>query len=324
MKRIKTPIKEIELRISENKSEVLKIPEYVFELNEEELNAIRNTIEPFRSQTEIFDIIGGDPIPDLAFCWDFKAESYTFLKVIDIINNIAYLHTVITDVLTWTKRRFLIGDFALTDPQTQDGVKILSLEAGVPSFISHLPIYDSLPDLKQNDLFRRLTDRQKQNVIKETNIQRVTDLIFTKMNYRMNPDFVQHLYFGTLKKGKASGVHHIKPILRGFVEVVEIVKPQNKQGVWEAKIRLLDGRYKRNSKVKRWKEKDDPSTFFPNQWNSLTLLQECNFAFENKLNPSQKGRSLKWESTTKSGIPVEIWTDENEEITSIYPIWIPD
>ncbi len=320
MHEIKTPIKEIELRNTDGSSKVFTLPEQVYALSKLELQAVRNTIDPFRIDIEVFDLLEVK-ISSLAFGWPTIIEGIEVIQVIDIVDRIGYVHTITPHVIKAASVRYSIGNLATADSRVQNGIIITRFDPGIPCPTSELPIYNSLEELKKDKLFRQLTNKQKQNVLKESNISVISSFIFTKSEKEFDGHFVQHLFMGSFKKGKATGVHHIMPFLRGHGRIVEITKPPNKLGVWEAKIQLLD---KSNRQAKpKWKTKDEPSTFFPN-WNTISLFEECEFALGAKEFVRKKHSNTLWKSKTSSGIPVEIWTDQTEKPISIYPIWEAD
>ena len=182
------------------------------------------------------------------------------------------------------------------------------------------PLYNSIADLKKDELYKGLSQPQKSKILRDSNKDKTSGFIFVKNSYNLNAEFMQHLILGTFKKGDARGVHHVFQILRGDAKIIKITRKPNKQGIWEAKIEILD----RRTDVHRWKEKNEVSTFFPDKWDTDTLLAECNYAFENKMNPIENHDGKKWESNTTEGIPVEIYTDKKGDIITMYPIWIPD
>lgn len=320
MQVIKTPIKEIELREIDGSSKVFQLPEQVYALNKLELQAVRNTIEPFRIGIEIFDLVELK-IPNLTFGWPTNMQGVQVIQVMDIIENVGYIHTVTPHVIKSASTRFTIARLATLDSRVQNGVQIARFEPGIPCPTSELPIYTSLRKLKKLDpLFRGLNTKQKQKVLKESNIHTVMDMIIGK-THQMHGNLVQHLFLGSFKKGRVTGVHHILAVMRGNVRIVEITKSPNKLGVWEAKIQVLD-KSNRQSKPE-WKTKDQPSTFFPN-WSTMRLLDECDVALKAKEFIKERHSQTLWKSKTSSGISVEIWTDDKEEPLSIYPIWKED
>ncbi len=320
MQAIKTPVKEIELREIDGSSKVFQLPGQVYGLSKFELQAVRNTIEPFRIGIEIFDLVDLK-IPHLTFGWPTIMQGVEVIQVVDIIENVGYIHTVTPHVIKSATTRYTIARLATSDNRVQNGVQIARFEPGIPCPASELPIYTSLRKLKKLDpLFQELTTKQKQKVLKESNIHTVMDMIIGK-THQLHGDLVQHLFLGSFKKGRVTGVHHILAVMRGNVRIVEITKPPNKLGVWEAKIQVLD-KSNRQSKPE-WKTKNQPSTFFPN-WITMKLLDECDFALKAKEFIREKHSQTLWKSKTSSGIPVEIWTDDKENPISIYPIWEGD
>ena len=219
---------------------------------------------------------------------------------------------------------YVIGNFATLDSnkKVERGISIMK----IPKFINSLDdfeVYPTLQELKSNSLeYKKLDNRQKQKVIE--NIIESENMIFKNMEHTtMSVFLVQHILLGNTSKGKATGIDHIHPIFAGFAYVENITKYPNKNGVWEGTVGYIDKRSISNNKVNHYKKKDNPSTFFPNHWNTIVLIEECDYAITHKQEPfiDEKTNQTKWKSKTKSGIEVEIWTDRNEKPTSIYPIY---
>ena len=124
---------------------------------------------------------------------------------------------------------------------------------------------------------------------------------------------VKHIFHGEInQKGRAVGFHH-----RGLIghqrraRVVQITKPPNAQGVYEAEVEIYD------SASRRWITKPTPSTFFPNSWYRAQVVDEIGGAFKNRIFTSGE----KWRGISPSGLTIEGYLDNAGNINTAYPLY---
>ena len=98
------------------------------------------------------------------------------------------------------------------------------------------------------------------------------DTILQDFDYQL-PGIINHILHGEIKKGKSIGIHFFQPEKH---QIIEIVKEENKNGVWEAYIQI------RHPKTNTWVKKEKTSTFFPINWTHEQLVEKLKIAFLNK------------------------------------------
>jgi hypothetical protein len=314
--RSKFILREIEVRTNDV-SEVIHVPDEIYQLDDRELIAVRRAHFPIKLYTELLGD-GCNGITEGTVCWKATADGIQLLVVFDLLHNIGYLHYLSITVLEYACERFAFSSSYVALGEVPRPT-VLFFDLGVPAF-PDLELYGSLKELRnKNELYRLLNDKDRNTVTKESNIERIQGLVVGAGFGPNSAKFIQHLYLGEFKNGKSTGVHHIYPILNGHAQILKVTKWPDKFGVWEALIRKRDNRSNYDKNVKPWKDKDEPSTFFPTAWDQITLMTELKFAFQNKINPVEARGNTSWESKTKSGLPVIIWTDVSGGIITIYP-----
>ena len=88
-----------------------------------------------------------------------------------------------------------------------------------------------------------------------------------------NADDVVHILRGNIKNGKAGGVHHISAITQGTArEIGERIDGPN--GLYKVKVSVKDATGKYIEKITN----DGYSTFFPENWDQIRVLDEINHA----------------------------------------------
>jgi len=120
---------------------------------------------------------------------------------------------------------------------------------------------------------------------------------------------VEHTIKGQIQNKNVYGIHYFDP---SRMRIREIVKSENKVGVWIATIDLFD------EKKQQYVPKRQQTSFFPVGWSLHQLFHECFFAFTNKIKDNTKIHT--YFSKTQSGVPVEIIIKDNK-LKSIYPIY---
>ncbi len=172
--------------------------------------------------------------------------------------------------------------------------------------------FDSIFNLKRKSIiFSNIKlQKHKQRVVSPKNIKEIkefTKIPFEKSGYDLT--FIKafhHINVGKIIKKKVKGVHFYNP---DRTRIDEIIKKNEKTGVYIAKI----SKYDLNSN--HWIEKDEPTNFFPDEWNLSKLFYELNFAYKNM----QLLEGKVYMSKTTEGIPVKLIIDKKEIIT-IYPL----
>ncbi len=175
--------------------------------------------------------------------------------------------------------------------------------------------FDDLPTLKKNSKIYRdiqLKDpRRAQQICLEKNINEVIDFVFANDDLSVDVDFLnvlQHCTKGTVTKGKVSGVHFFD---FSKVRILKIIERNKSNGIWKAEIEFYD------EQSNKWVRKENPTTFFPINWNFHQLFHECLYAVNNKQKRIESNNV--YESKTASGINVEI-ISINGKMKSIYPL----
>jgi len=175
--------------------------------------------------------------------------------------------------------------------------------------------YQTIRGLKRNSRifqnFRKKGSKQVERLLNEKNFVKVKDLVLTPANRGYSKEFIRlidHTIGGQIKDQNVYGMHYYDP---DRVRIIENVCVENSQGVWAAKIEVL------NYDSKQWVQKEKITTFFPKNWTMNQLFHECDYAYENKQKVDQKTNV--YSSQTLSGVPVEIII-ENNEIKTIYPL----
>ncbi len=308
------------LHLSENESYIF--PEKVYELSDNEILAIRNApFAPFRT-TLIFSNYNN--LPNVKYLWRIdEIEGDKFYWILEIQDKICYAHNILSIVLEWSKDRYCIGPFCEPGKEKEARISIYKYPIGTPKY-SNLVSYNSIKELKSNSaVFRGLSLQEKTWVCETKNITTVSTEIFSLKfdDYSFTARFLKHLLLGDIRKGHYTGIHHIFQVLRGNAKLNEMTDPPNMNGVWRGKLQLKDLRFNESVKNAIWKNKVELSTFFPNHWNNIELVEECKFAWDNKTNKIALNNSNKWDSETKTGISVVILNDKLDNIKTMYPDW---
>ncbi|MGG0238070.1 EndoU domain-containing protein [Bacillus rhizoplanae] len=121
-----------------------------------------------------------------------------------------------------------------------------------------------------------------------------------------NNSTVEHIFHGNINnKGQAGGYHHVS--MMGEGEILQILDPPNRDGVYRAKIKVGD------------KVKGAPSTFFPDDWNRAQVLKAIEEAYGNaKL---QEGTENAYIGVTSNGMKIRMFLTQDRKIISAFPIY---
>ena len=122
---------------------------------------------------------------------------------------------------------------------------------------------------------------------------------------------IEHIFFGTVFKGKASGYHYEGISSNATIEAGTISEV-DAYGVYRGKV-LVDGIVKKTN--------GGFSTFFPKNWTPQQVVNAIKEAFVNK--QLITGSTNMYQGVTNSGMKIELMLDQNGLIKSAYPLYNP-
>jgi Bacterial EndoU nuclease len=212
---------------------------------------------------------------------------------------------------------YIIRHLSAEHKDIQDGTRIIEISYG--NFIFQPEIgegpFKSLTELtKSSKIYNSLREsnpKRARIIIKDRFIGKVSKTIaypndgseYLNHIYRI----MQHSKNGKVGRKNVLGIHLFDS---AKIRIINITKPRNSYGIWEAIIEVY------NPNSSKWIRKDNPTTFFPDGWDLQRLINECRKAYDEKVKLTEK----KYTGKTISGIPV-IFIIENDELSSIYPIY---
>ncbi len=215
-------------------------------------------------------------------------------------------------------KSYYIGDkIAISDKiDSKSETKILCVESEFLFELGGLEgPYSSIEELKKNSVLfqnlKRTNMKKVQKILDKKNILEPRIGIISNKNKTVTGDFlklIDHSIRGKIKSKEIYGIHYFE---ESRMTLNEIIKDEDKNGVWEAIVEVTD--------ILNSKSYSKKSTFFPKQWSLTQLFHECDFAFLNKRKID--GKDNLYFSTTISGIPVHIIIKDGEP-KSIYPLHI--
>jgi len=179
------------------------------------------------------------------------------------------------------------------------------------------PSYESVAELVCKDRaykeFKKLRHSTALLIAMEENINFITKLVLSDDNDDDQAgNMIKHVIEGNRKSKDFTGVHHLSSTLPKHIVNLKIIDPPNHQGVYTASFDIIS----ENGKVL---SKKDGSTLFPSDWTEQKVYDECLYALKYRVKQDDSGCYFR--STTHSGIPVEIFFDnEGKRITTLYPI----
>lgn len=212
---------------------------------------------------------------------------------------------------------YILRNGSSTDKQgLKPGAFIAQISNNLPiSFTDGDGPYKSLRAIKKySPIYKELkktNSKRAQQIIEEKNIIKSDKLIVIPKNTKFKHEVVDsfiHATIGRIKNRNLTGIHFFDP---EKVRIVETLEKNEKTSVFKARFEFYD------SRTKKWIEKKNPSTFFPQHWNLATLLMECKFAFDKIKNEDLIDGKIN--SITKSNIEVEMII-QNGKLKSLYPI----
>lgn len=172
--------------------------------------------------------------------------------------------------------------------------------------------FNSIYDLKKKSLIFSAIKLQKhkERVLKSKNIKEITDYILTPADSSYDITFIgalHHTMVGKISKQKVKGVHFFHP---DKIKILEKISIEEATGVYYAKIKKL------NENTGQWIEKEEITTFFPDNWSIHQLFHECAYAYENKIHDSGNI----YYAITPSGVHIKFVMDVNNKIVTFYPV----
>jgi hypothetical protein len=304
----------------------IKIPNETYSLSDAELIFIKTSVYTKKSSYQQI-CAKGDSTKLFTFGYS-QGEAFFVLESTQSSIHVYLIYKIILPKYFFLNNyqsnqqfNYVIGNFGTLEinKKIKGGLSIMKIPSHI--ILKDIENYSTLKQLKQSSTeYKKLDNKQKQKIIE--NIKDSAGTIFQNLeNKEISIFLIQHILLGNIIKGKVTGIHHIYPVLMGFAYVESINKYPNKSGVWEGSVGYIDKRANKN--IKSRKRKDNISTFFPNHWDTIVLIEECNYAIIHKKEPiiDEIKNQIKWSSNTKSGIKVGIWTDINGKPASIYPIY---
>lgn len=223
--------------------------------------------------------------------------------------NVCYYIAKNSDIIKNTKKNE-VGDFIA-------GERIFAFDTNWQVIIDSEdlegPFYDLKGLRKNSKVYKELqkkNPRRAHKIMLPENIKTPEGFILSPKGQTYEIEFARgfvHSVFGNFDDNDVKGIHFFDETKIRIIEVLEV----NHKGVWKAKIEAFD------SRTKKWKIKEKPTSFFPKEWDRSILLYELDFAYKNKT--LKIGTNNIYESITKSGIDV-VFIIENEKLKTIYPI----
>lgn len=320
MKKAESKIRE--LYVTEN--EIFQFPKMVLELSDNEIFAVRNASSPYRV-SKVFNI-DINYSSNYSFCWKVEnSKGIRYYNIVEIFNNILISHMVVWKVIEeWSKVRYSINFLCLPDKVKEGRIKISKYPIGVAS-LANINYFTSIEELKKkSSVYKNLSNQEKQWICIPKNITVIKDRLIIPSDFgddNSTAKKFKHILLGDINDRKFKGIHHIHQVLKGNAKIIEVINSPNKNGVWQGRLLLKDLRNNKLNHVNKWKSKHELSTFFPNNWDNIELIEECKYAWSNKIIQEKLKSSNKWYSKTKSGISVVIYTDKEDNIITMYPNW---
>ncbi|MEI4801987.1 EndoU domain-containing protein [Bacillus sp. FJAT-51639] len=182
-------------------------------------------------------------------------------------------------------------------------VKVPRIQQTVTNWVDNLSIENRLAFADTSGLNLRSFDNPMFNEAKDT------FLFFDKYKSHPNSIYknngtVEHIFHGNINyRGEAGGYHHESMMAKGKIR--SITEPKDRHGVYKAEVEV-DGI-----------PKDLESTFFPEEWSRVEVLQAVKEAYNNK---TYSGRRNKYIGVTSSGMKISMFIDSNGRIISAFPI----
>jgi hypothetical protein len=211
-------------------------------------------------------------------------------------------------------RYYLVKNVDSRPQILEPGLRIVSFKNQIPIFRnteSEGPFY-TVEEIVLNSQFylehkKENAERAKQIILKKNILNadkpvQVKNSDIEKFDSSFG-DLLHHILLGNIKKNKLQGIHFFD---RDLHEVIIITKSIDRFGVWEGIVR--------SKSLKKNNIKDKRSTFFPENWNTIILVQKLIEAFKSKIKLSEN----KYRGQTKEGMYIIFFMDKNKLLT-VYP-----
>ena len=177
--------------------------------------------------------------------------------------------------------------------------------------------YLSIRNLKRNSRIYKELERKNakraRKITEERFIIEPADFILTPRTDEGLPielvGAIQHCIKGKVKGKSVSGMHYFSD---SHMRIVEFLRTNATTGVWEAKVEFYDKR------TKKWIEKTNPSTFFPQTWILQRVFDECVYAYFNMEREKVSGKNNVYRTKTKSGVTIYLVIIQ-EKLKTLYP-----
>jgi hypothetical protein len=103
------------------------------------------------------------------------------------------------------------------------------------------------------------------------------DDLYNQFNSFIGRKGLKHIFRGEINNvGKAVGVHHISAVRAGTAKIIPNTIEYLEDGFYRVSVEVSDG-------VGGWIAKEGKSTFFPDNWSEVKILQEIQSAKNNKI-----------------------------------------
>lgn len=200
------------------------------------------------------------------------------------------------------------------DKKLNSNIRIVAIPRDFPFLPNDTNGHNSLRHLRHYDpkwkQLHKISSKTADKICDEKFILDCYDFVLTPYDKKFNEysfDLLQHTVHGKYDN-EFSGLHLISSFNKD-IESIEQTKPEDINGIWEAKIKLNN---KRRNKIY-----EKTSTFFPKNWTPSHFMFESFSAIESlQISPTTN----EYDSITKSGIPVKIIIKNNCAKT-IYPLY---
>jgi hypothetical protein len=232
-------------------------------------------------------------------------------------NHLSPLEFVFVETEAKEVYKFLNDNIFLSGDSLSSGPRIIKVS--LDKIPLGKPHYQTLEDLTNFDNefleFRKTNHQWSATITKPENIINSKDFVLTTNEgdtNSLNALLLMHSISGSRERKHFTGIHHVELPIPSFIRDFTLTKSPDKNGVYIATFKVEKG----NGRVIPKKE---PSTMFPTHWSIQQFYFECYHALQNKV--KVEGSDTLYKSTTRSGIPVEIYFSPQGRFRTIYPIY---
>lgn len=239
-----------------------------------------------------------------------------------VVGTMADIRDVVADVVNWeltwshvtTTALDIIGIIPIVGAlkyvdDVGFGVKAVKLSDGAGDILtSAIKHSDDLSDIAQNsdeigEVVVKAFAKHADDVgdVSKIAIKNFDDLLgVIKHPEYFGDGILEHIF-----KGNKAGGFHYEGLLDANGKVLQITKPANKYGVYEAIVEI-------GGKVKK-----QPTTFFPKSWTAEEVIEAIEKVYRN---PSKVDNVKDIFEGTVNGVNIRICLDETGKIVTAYPI----